>query len=199
MSPTGVRRFALVALGVALGVAVGVGARFFLVEDMPGLVEIKIGGPFALTDQNGQRRTEADFRGRLMLLAFGYTNCPDVCPLDLQLMADALDKLGPAAQAVQPVFVTVDPKRDTAEKLKSYVTHFSPRLLGLTGNDAETAAAAKAFRVYYKLNGDPAKDSEYSVDHSAFIFLMGRDGKFLASFSPDTPVERLADTLRQHL
>jgi protein SCO1/2 len=134
-----------------------------------------------------------------MLLAFGYTNCPDVCPLDLQLMADALDKLGPAAQAVQPVFVTVDPKRDTAEKLKSYVTHFSPRLLGLTGNDAETAAAAKAFRVYYKLNGDPAKDSEYSVDHSAFIFLMGRDGKFLASFSPDTPVERLADTLRQHL
>jgi protein SCO1/2 len=199
MSPTGVRRFALVALGVALGVAVGVGARFFLVEDMPGLVEIKIGGPFALTDHNGQRRTEADFRGRLMLLAFGYTNCPDVCPLDLQLMADALDKLGPAAQAVQPVFVTVDPKRDTAEKLKSYVTHFSPRLLGLTGNDAETAAAAKAFRVYYKLNGDPAKDSEYSVDHSAFIFLMGRDGKFLASFSPDTPVERLADTLRQHL
>ena len=167
MSPTGVRRFALVALGVALGVAVGVGARFFLVEDMPGLVEIKIGGPFALTDHNGQRRTEADFRGRLMLLAFGYTNCPDVCPLDLQLMADALDKLGPAAQAVQPVFVTVDPKRDTAEKLKSYVTHFSPRLLGLTGNDAETAAAAKAFRVYYKLNGDPAKDSEYSVDHSA--------------------------------
>jgi protein SCO1/2 len=157
-----------------------------------------IGGAFALTDQNGARRTDADFRGKLMLVYFGFTYCPDICPTDLQQMGLALDRLGAAGETVQPLFVTLDPERDTAEHLKDYMPLFHPRFLGLTGDAAAIEAAARAYRVYFKKVERDDK-SDYTVDHSAFIYLMGRDGEYLGFFPPGTSAERLADAMRPSL
>jgi protein SCO1/2 len=157
-----------------------------------------IGGAFALTDQNGARRTDADFRGKLMLVYFGFTYCPDICPTDLQQMGLALDRLGAAGETVQPLFVTLDPERDTAEHLKDYMPLFHPRFLGLTGDAAAIEAAARAYRVYYKKVERDDK-TDYTVDHSAFIYLMGRDGEYLGFFPPGTSAERLADAMRPSL
>jgi cytochrome oxidase Cu insertion factor (SCO1/SenC/PrrC family) len=157
-----------------------------------------IGGPFTLTDQNGTRRTDADFRGKLMLVYFGFTYCPDVCPTDLLQMALALDQLGQAGEMVQPVFITVDPERDTPEHLKQYMSLFHPRFVGLTGDAIEIGAAADAYRVYYKrVEWDDR--SGYTVDHSAFIYLMGRDGEYLGFFPPGTSAQRLAEDIRPRL
>jgi cytochrome oxidase Cu insertion factor (SCO1/SenC/PrrC family) len=154
-----------------------------------------IGGPFALIDQNGMRRTNADFRGKLMLVYFGFTYCPDVCPTDLLQMALAMDQLGQAGEMVQPVFITVDPERDTAEHLRGYMSLFHPRFVGLTGDAIAIQAAAGAYRVYYK-KVERDDSSDYTVDHSAFIYLMGRDGEYLGFFPPGTSAERLAETIR---
>src|SRR3954470_5482929 len=129
-----------------------------------------IGGPFALTDQNGRPRTDADFRGRLMLVYFGFTYCPDICPTDLQQMGLALDRLGAAGDMVQPVFITLDPERDTPEHLKEYMPLFHPRFVGLTGDAEAIQAAARAYRVYYK-KVELENKSDYTVDHSAFVYL----------------------------
>ncbi|MBV8169894.1 MAG: SCO family protein [Alphaproteobacteria bacterium] len=157
-----------------------------------------IGGPFALVDQTGARRTDADFRGKILLVYFGFTYCPDVCPTDLQEIAGALDRLGPDAAAVQPLFITLDPERDTPAHLKDYVALFHPRLVGLTGSAAAIKDAARAYRAYYaKVPLDGVKqDGDYTVDHSAFIYLMGRDGGYLGFFPPGTPAELIAGTLR---
>ena len=154
-----------------------------------------IGGPFALTDQNGARRTEADFRGKLMLVYFGFTYCPDICPTDLQQMGLAVDRLGRAGDMVEPIFITVDPERDTPEHLKEYLPLFHPRFVGLTGEATAIGEAARAYRVYYKkVAWDDGSD--YTVDHSAFIYLMDRAGEYLGFFPPGTPAERLASTIR---
>ena len=153
-----------------------------------------IGGPFALTDHNGRRVTEKDFLGKYWLVFFGYTYCPDVCPTTLQVMAQALDDMGAAGAAIQPVFISVDPERDTPEVLKSYVANFSPRLLGLTGSAEDIAAAAKAFRIYYK---KIAKDGtvDYLMDHSSIIYLMGPDGRFVKHFTYTTDAKALSEAL----
>jgi cytochrome oxidase Cu insertion factor (SCO1/SenC/PrrC family) len=157
-----------------------------------------IGGPFALTDQNGTRRTDADFRGKLMLVYFGFTYCPDVCPTDLLQMALAVDQLGPAGEMVQPVFITLDPERDTPEHLKQYMPLFHPRFVGLTGDAIVIGAVARAYRVYYKkIEWDDR--SEYTVDHSAFIYLMGRNGEYLGFFPPGTSADQLAEDMRPRL
>jgi|SRR6478672_751263 protein SCO1/2 len=153
-----------------------------------------IGGPFALIDHNGARRTDADFRGQFMLVYFGFTYCPDVCPTDLQQMGMAVDQLGPAGDAVQPIFITVDPERDTPEHLKDYVAMFHPRFVGLTGDASAIKEAARAYRTYYaKVE---LEKSDYTVDHSAFIYLMGRNGEYLSFFPPGTSADLLAGTLR---
>jgi cytochrome oxidase Cu insertion factor (SCO1/SenC/PrrC family) len=157
-----------------------------------------IGGPFALTDQNGTRRTDTDFRGRLMLVYFGFSYCPDVCPTDLLQIALAVDRLGQAREMVQPVFITLDPKRDTPEHLKEYMALFHPRFVGLTGDATAIGAAARAYRVYYQ-KAEWSDRSGYTVDHSAFIYLMGRDGEYLGFFPPGTPAERLAEIILAHL
>jgi len=154
-----------------------------------------IGGPFALTDQNGARRTEADFRGKLMLVYFGFTYCPDICPTDLQQMGLAVDLLDAAGEMVQPIFITLDPERDTAEHLKDYMALFHPRFLGLTGEPAAIKEAARAYRVFFKKVERDDK-SDYTIDHSAFIYLMGRDGEYLGFFPPGTPPARMADAIR---
>lgn len=200
-------RVAVIVATVLVGVGLGYIANRLLFDDSPmatvrqgrSFGEALVGGAFTLTDQNGQRRTDADFRGRLMLVNFGFTNCPDICPLGLSMMTETLDRLGPQAESVQPIFITVDPARDTPAVIKDYVAHFSDRMVGLTGTPEEIAAAAKAYRVYYKVHGDPATNPNYAVDHSGFIYLMGRDGKFLAHFMHDTSPERAAETIRKFL
>jgi cytochrome oxidase Cu insertion factor (SCO1/SenC/PrrC family) len=157
-----------------------------------------VGGPFALVDHTGTRRTDADFRGKLLLVYFGFTYCPDVCPTDLQDISLALDRLGPAGDAVQPLFITLDPQRDTAEHLKDYLALFHPRLIGLTGDAAAIRKAADAYKVYYAKVPN-ARGDDYTVDHSAFIYVMGVDGAYLGFFPPGTPPERIAESIRPRL
>ena len=158
-----------------------------------------VGGPFSLVDHTGRRVTEKDFKGRYMLVMFGFTSCPDICPSGLQIMSAALDKLGPKADRITPLFVTVDPERDTPQALAAYVPSFHKRLLGLTGTPGEIATAAKAYRVYYKKVPDEKNPGAYSIDHSALIYLMGPDGSYVAHFphatNPDALAERLAKLL----
>lgn len=155
-----------------------------------------IGGPFALTDQTGKRVTEKDFTGKYMLIYFGFTFCPDVCPTELQVMSGALDELGADATKVQPIFVTVDPDRDTPEVLARYVKQFNPRLVGLTGSAQDIAAIAKEYRVYYEKVKDDSSSDDYSMDHSSIIYLMGPDGGFLTFFPPGTSPEKMAEKIK---
>jgi cytochrome oxidase Cu insertion factor (SCO1/SenC/PrrC family) len=157
-----------------------------------------IGGPFVLTDQNGMRRTEMDFRGKVTLVYFGFTYCPDICPTDLMQMTLAVDQLGQAGDLVQPVFVTVDPERDTPEHLKEYLLPFHPRFVGLSGDPGAIAAAARAYRAYYS-RVEWQDGSDYTVDHSAFIYLMSPQGEYLGFFPPGTSAERLAEIIGPHL
>lgn len=159
-----------------------------------------IGGPFSLVDQDGRAVTEADFKGRFMLVYFGYTFCPDVCPTQLTRIGNALDMLGEAADKVTPVFITVDPERDRPEHLKEYLTFFHPRTVGLTGTPEQITAAAKAYKVYYKKaeteGGDPG---DYLMDHTSVTYLMGPDGGFVTHFSHDVDAEAMAARLREIL
>jgi protein SCO1/2 len=157
-----------------------------------------IGGPFALIDQTGRRRTDADFRGKLLLVYFGFTYCPDVCPTDLQDIGLALDKLGAAGEAVQPLFITVDPERDTVEHLRDYVALFHPRMIALTGDAAAIHKAAAAYRAYYAKVPNERGD-DYTVDHSAFIYVIGADGAYLGFLPPGTTPERIAEAIRPRL
>ncbi len=158
---------------------------------------IAIGGPFSLVDETGYRVTDQTFRGRFMLVYFGFTYCPDVCPTELAKMAAALDLAGAAAAEVVPILITVDPRRDTPEGLARYTDLFHPRLIGLTGTETEVAAAAKAYRAYYaRIPIGPGED-DYTLDHSAFIYLMGREGELISLFNPQTTPETIAETIRR--
>ena len=157
-----------------------------------------IGGPFALIDHNGKSRTNEDFRGKLMLIYFGFTYCPDICPDDLQNIGLALDQLGAAGQKVQPLFITVDPERDTVEHLKDYVPLFHPRLVGLTGEADAIRRVARAYKVYYAKVVLP-DSPQYAMDHSAFIYLVNANGEYLGFFPPGTSPERIATIIQPHL
>jgi protein SCO1/2 len=160
-----------------------------------------VGGPFTLIDHTGKRVTDQDFRGKFLLVFFGFTNCPDVCPTALQVMAAALDKLGPNAARITPVLISVDPAHDTPAVLATYVASFHPRLVGLTGSQAEIDAVAKAYRVYVKKVPDPKSTAGYTMDHSSIIYVMGPDGSYRAHFthatSPDVMAERLSGLLQR--
>lgn len=149
-------------------------------NSQPPLAGARIGGPFTLTDQNGRTVSDTDFAGQYRLVYFGYSFCPDVCPVDVQRMAQGLkafEAADPAAGArVQPVFITVDPARDTSAVLKDFVAAFHPRLTGLTGTQAEIDTAKRAYRVY-AAKGEGTDPQNYLMDHSAFIYLMDPDGK----------------------
>jgi protein SCO1/2 len=155
-----------------------------------------VGGPFSLTDQDGRKVSEKDFLGRHMLVFFGFTYCPDICPTELQVMMAALDAMGPQGDQIQPVFVSIDPERDTPEVLKSYVGNFGARLVGLTGTPDEIAAVAKAYRVYYAKAGDQTSPDSYLMDHSSIIYLMGPDGRFVKHFPYTTDVAKLTAELK---
>jgi protein SCO1/2 len=159
-----------------------------------------IGGPFTLVDHNGKTITEREFRGKFMLIYFGFTYCPDVCPTSLTAIAQALDMLGDGAEKIAPLFVTVDPERDTPEQMKMYVGHFHPRLIGLTGSPEQISKMARTYRVYYAKveEGDEGGD-DYLMDHTAITYLMGPDGKFRAFFGHDATPEEMAKRIREFL
>ena len=157
-----------------------------------------IGGPFALIDQDGKPRTDTDFRGKLLLIYFGFTYCSDACPIDLQSMATALDRLGAVAERVQPVFITVDPEKDTPEQLKGYVALFHPRLVGLTGSSQQVRKVARAYRVY-AAKSEPSRPADPNIDHSSFVFLIDADGKYIGFFPPGTSADRMVEVIRKQL
>ena len=195
-----VRHLVLLFAAVAVAVALGLVAGRWLMPDGPsdGSGVAAIGGPFTLVDHTGRTVTEADYAGRYLLVYFGYTYCPDVCPTELQTMTEALDLLGQDAAPVQPLFVTVDPERDTVKEMANYVSNFHDRLVGLTGNGEQVAAAAKVYRVYFA-KGPVDDDGAYLMDHSSFIYLLAPDGRYLAHFGPRTPPQEMADSIRSFL
>lgn len=159
----------------------------------------RFGGPFELVADDGRRVTEKDFRGQFLLIYFGYTHCPDICPVDLSVMTEALDLAGPAAENVQPIFITVDPVRDTPESLAQYRKSFHPKLIALSGTEEEIAAVAKSYRVHRRKYVPDAKDpANYGVDHGSITYLMGPDGKFRTLFPRGTPAERMAELIKKY-
>lgn len=202
-APANPRRLVLVA-GVLGGLVIlGAGVLFGLAyRDTPRgaagtLLASAIGGPFRLVDQHGNTVTDADLKGRWSLIYFGYTHCPDACPTALNDIAIALDELGAKREAVRPVFITVDPERDTPEILKDYVASFDAPILALTGSPEEIARAAKAYRVYYAKHAEPGGD--YSMDHSSVIYVMDPEGRFTASFTHQSTPEEIAERLKKLL
>lgn len=154
-----------------------------------------VGGPFTLVDHTGKARTEADFRGKFLLVYFGFTHCPDICPTDLMAIGGALKALGPQAGQVQGLFISVDPERDTPALLATYVDSFHENIVGLTGDDHAIRRAAHAYKVYFSKVPGRGED-DYGFDHSAYIYLMDRDGKFIGVFPPSTPAERIVTVLK---
>jgi protein SCO1/2 len=154
-----------------------------------------IGGPFSLLDASGKRVTDKDFAGRPMLVYFGFTNCPDVCPAGLQVIAAALDRLGPDAKKAATLFITVDPERDTPDVLGKYVKSFHPEIVALSGSADDIAGATKAYRVYAKKVPDESDPSRYNVDHSSFMYLMDANGEFVKHFPHSADAEVLASEL----
>lgn len=206
-TPTRILLIAVLGLVLAGG---GLLAWYFVQPQPAGVVSGEsrssgralIGGPFTLTDQTGARRSEADLEGRYALVYFGYTYCPDICPTSLSTMTQAVDLLAETApdkaEAVLPVFITVDPARDTVEALASYAAHFHPRLMALTGTEAEVSAAAKAYRIYYQKVEDPSA-SDYLMDHSSVIYLMAPDGSYLTHFTHASTAEEIAAGLAERV
>jgi cytochrome oxidase Cu insertion factor (SCO1/SenC/PrrC family) len=192
---------ALIVLTIAVAIA-GL-ATYVTAPEMPPLAvsgKADVGGPFTLTAHTGERMSDADFRGKYMLVAFGFTHCPDLCPAELQVMSAALDAMGPEAERIQPLFVTIDPDRDTPADLADYVAQFHPRLIGLTGTPEEIAAVAKTYHVWYEKVESHAGPDGHLMDHSSITYLMGPDGEFVRHFSfgisPSALAEALLDAVK---
>ena len=156
-----------------------------------------IGGPFQLTDQNGKAVTDKNLKGKPTLIFFGYTHCPDVCPTSLFEISEVLRAMGKDADKVNAVFISVDPERDTPAAIKDYLSSFDPHLEGLSGDPAETAKVITSYRVYAKKV--PTKDGDYTMDHTALIYLMDRDGRFVSPFNLKRTPEEAAGELKRYL
>ncbi len=193
----------LAVAGLIIGTALGTLALRSTSSTSEDRVEVTgkplIGGPFSLVDQTGKRVTDEDYRGKYMLVFFGYTSCPDICPAGLQVMTAALKKLGHRGDDIVPIFITVDPEQDTPKKLAAYVENFSPRLIGLTGSPSDIAAVAKAYRVFYQKAPDQNDPTHYSIDHSSIFYLMGKDGTLLTPIADTNDVDQFAQTIEKAL
>jgi protein SCO1/2 len=166
-------------------------------DPLPSAGAAAIGGPFSLVDQNGRTVTDKDLRGHPFLVFFGFTHCPDVCPTSLFEISEVLGKLGPDAEKVSALFVTIDPERDTPAAMKDYLSSFNPRFVGLTGDPAAIAAVAKEYRVYVKKV--PLDNGDYTMDHTALVYLMDKDGRFVTPFNLKRTPEDAAADLRRYL
>ena len=189
--------YLIATLAVVAGLLWHAGDTIFVPNLVVSQGEASIGGAFTLTDQDGKARRPADFRGRFMLVYFGYSYCPDICPTTLAVMADALEKLGPKAARIVPIFITIDPERDSPHILKAYLKSFGTRFVGLTGGTKAVAAAARVYRVYYRKR--PLTGGGYAMDHSSQIYLMGPDGKFIADYDETLGPDGLAKVLNAQL
>jgi protein SCO1/2 len=193
-------RLVYAAMGLAMAVLlIGAGAFLWLTGGGSGNGGFGIGGPFTLEDGAGKAVTEHDFRGKYMLVYFGYTNCPDVCPTTLNAVADGLDKLGAKSKEIVPIFITVDPKRDTAAVVKQYAAAFGPSFVGLTGSVSEIATVAKEYRVYYAEHRTGPGPNDYAMDHSSVLYLMDTKGNFIAPMRADQSGDEMAANLRKLL
>ena len=193
-----VTRIQLISAAVVL-VALATGIVALSLSGGPAGVQntsLAIGGTFSLQDTNGKRVTEKDFLGKPLLVFFGYTSCPDFCPSALDRMSTALEKLGPAADRLNAVFITFDPERDTPTVLADYVKNFSPRIKGLTGSVDEIAAAARAYRVYFKRTKEERSSAGYSFDHTSLIYLMDAAGAYHQHFAPTDGPDQIAAGLK---
>ncbi|KAF9217033.1 Cu-binding protein [Podila verticillata] len=162
----------------------------------------KIGGPFSLIDQNGVRTTNNDFKGRYMLIYFGFTNCPDICPEELDKMAEVLDTVNKDPEigdVITPIFITCDPQRDTVAEVNEYVKDFHKDLIGLTGSMDEIARVAKSYRVYFSKPPKLAEGEDYLVDHSIFFYLMSPDGDFVDCYAKDHTAEYVSKSVKEHI
>lgn len=189
----------LVLTAFLAGLAIFLGVFLFATGNLgsggPGVSAI--GGPFALVDQNGKAITDQDFKGKPLLIFFGYTHCPDVCPTTLFELSEMMRALGKDADKANALFVTVDPERDTPAAMKDYLSSFDPHLHGATGDRKAIDAAEKAYRVYSKKV--PTKDGDYSMDHTALVYLMDKQGRFVAPFSLQRSPQAAADDLRKYM
>ncbi|TMK00771.1 MAG: SCO family protein [Alphaproteobacteria bacterium] len=183
----------LAGLALCFGVVLIVAGRL----SSPVAQIAAIGGPFKLTDQNGKVVTEQDLKGHPFLVFFGFTHCPDVCPTTLFEVSEVMRALGPDAERARALFITVDPERDTPAVMKDYLSSFDPHLSGLTGDPAEIAAVAKAYRVYFKKV--PLDEGGYTMDHTAIVYLMDKTGRFVSPFNLKRPIEAAAGDLRRYL
>jgi len=188
----------IVVAAFASSLVVGLVVVLWLLGGLRGVTApAAIGGPFQLTDQAGQTVTEKNLQGRPSLIFFGFTHCPDVCPTSLFEISEVLRAMGRDADRVNAYFVSVDPERDTAGAMKDYLSSFDPHLKGLTGDPEAVAKVISGFRVYAKKV--PLKDGDYTMDHTALVYLMDRDGKFVAPFNLKRTPEEAAKDLKRYL
>ena len=195
--------FAVLSLALVVGVAGALYLTDKTVRDAAKTATAPaVGAPFSLIDHKGRAVTDLDYRGKLMLVYFGYTSCPDICPTGLYKIGQALDALGEDAARVQPLFITMDPGRDTVEAMANYVGRFHPNLIGLTGSPEQVKVAAKSYRVYYAKaypEGSEEGANDYLLDHMTLTYLMGPDGGLLEILPHSTPVDQLVGKIRRHL
>ena len=198
MTPRGICAGLALAVLLLGGFAVPVPAHDQKLHAAAAPIPIDPGGPFELIDQHGRPVTDRDFRGRHMLIFFGYATCPGICPTGLRGMAAAIDMLGPQSERVAPILVTIDPERDTPEALGPALAKVHPRLIGLTGSFEQLDAAAKAYKVSAKLVGWTLQKQPI-VEHGSYIYLMGPEGEFLTIFPPILAPEDMAEAIRKYL
>ena len=193
-------RLIVLAGAFALGLAVCAGLVFVVTgrfSDAPSFQAATVGGPFQLVDENGRPFSNQDLRGKPFLVFFGFTHCPDVCPTTLFEVSEIMRGLGPDAKRTAALFISVDPERDSPAVLKDYLSGFDPNVRGLTGDPATVAAVAKAYRVYYKKV--PLEGGDYTMDHTALVYLMDKQGRFVAPFNIKRPPEAAVAELRRYL
>ena len=188
----------IIILVLGLGISGVIAYSQIKNETTMKVVEKNFGGPFTLTDQDGKEVTEKDYEGQYRLIYFGFTYCPAICPTELQRMASVLKDLSPKGDLITPIFITVDPERDTVDTMKQYVELFHPRLIGLTGTPEQIKEITKAYKIYYAKVQDETM-SDYTMDHSSFIYFMAPNNDLLKIFKMDDEIDYMVKTIHRFI
>lgn len=200
------RKVRYLAWGIIIGITLGFGASELWHRNNPPPTPAAAGAfqsltkiDFELVDHMGNLATDEDYRGRWLLVFFGFTNCPDVCPTALNEIALVMDDLGEKAKKVQPLFITVDPERDSPERMAEYVAAFDPRIIGLTGTPEQIKESAESFKVYHAKKVQETAPDGYTMEHTASLFLIDPEGRFVSPYSYNATIEEISDDLRERL